>query len=318
MKHKPLFVPLFISILLIPSFSLGQMTQGEIGLAMDQLYKNKSIPITATVGDLWLMRNYIFAKKGYKFKNEDLGNYYRTHFGFKGEYTNVDKSLTELDKELIKLIQAKEIKEKKEAQSVTIKNATFLLRDGKLLVPQTVSAPEISNPAYKYITMDRMSDKVFFINLESSYEFDAVECCGGEGVVRKYLKRFVYYPESEKMVPVPGVLLNQFELVDLLKDKYLFTNGLIFTDSYPGGGGSAPTVYIYDLESFKLLGKVPDLHLNHGMVEIKDSQDAIMEIWTIKPAKYPNVIRGLYLFINGKLIKTGLKVEEKGAWFYAG
>lgn len=62
--------------------------------------------------ELRLVRNEIFARHGYIFKNRDLANYFSTKDWYEAKYMNVDSLLTDADKKNIKLIldAEKEIK----------------------------------------------------------------------------------------------------------------------------------------------------------------------------------------------------------------
>jgi len=58
--------------------------------------------------ELRIIRNEIFAKKGYIFKSEDLKNHFEKENWYKPLFPNVDKYLTDLERENIKVLQQKE------------------------------------------------------------------------------------------------------------------------------------------------------------------------------------------------------------------
>jgi len=59
--------------------------------------------------DLRLCRNLIFARYGYRFKDENLNSYFSAYDWYRPSYDNVDDRLTDNDKQLIKTIRELEI-----------------------------------------------------------------------------------------------------------------------------------------------------------------------------------------------------------------
>lgn len=75
--------------------------------------------------ELRLMRNQIFAEKGYIFKSEDLHMYFKTFDWYKPQYSNVDSLLTDLDRKNVQTIfkVENEKKEELERRMIRISNA---------------------------------------------------------------------------------------------------------------------------------------------------------------------------------------------------
>lgn len=294
----------------------AQFSQDDIKEGLEELYEGKAISPLYSIGDLWLMRNYIFAEKGYAFNNARLSSFYNQHFGFNGTSKNVNAKLTPKDKEVIAQIQARENRLKAERKSCTIRMKTFLLRDGKMTYPKGVSGPELDDLSYKYLSCKPISEHLFILNVASDFHIETVSCCGGEGAITKNLRVFVYDSRTQKLKEIPQRIVQDFEVASIQKEKYLFMRSLPFSSAafHP----NAPTVRIYELENFKLLGEVSQVFFE-GMREIKDPKDAIMEIWHVHEVlAYPHLKKGLYIFVNGKLIKTTLNEKLEAPMYFAG
>ncbi len=85
---------------LFPEATIRELRSEEIG--------NK------TEKELQLMRNEIFARKGYVFKNKDLMEYFLSEGWYEPKYENVDSMLTEIEKENIKKIREEEQRRKQQ------------------------------------------------------------------------------------------------------------------------------------------------------------------------------------------------------------
>jgi hypothetical protein len=61
-----------------------------------------------TSWDLKIMRNEIYARRGYIFKTDDMKNYFNQQRWYKPRYINVEPMLTEMEKKNVKFIQSYE------------------------------------------------------------------------------------------------------------------------------------------------------------------------------------------------------------------
>jgi hypothetical protein len=78
----------------------GKFTQASLRL----LSREELIKLTKS--DLKIMRNEIFARYGYKFSTGgEMDKYFKNQDWYSGQHDNVDKFLTDLEKENIKLMQ---------------------------------------------------------------------------------------------------------------------------------------------------------------------------------------------------------------------
>ena len=71
----------------------------------DQIRFQKYILAGKTKSELRLMRNEIFARYGYRFRSNDLKEWFEQKRWYHPSRNNVDSLLTEIDKENIRLIQ---------------------------------------------------------------------------------------------------------------------------------------------------------------------------------------------------------------------
>ena len=74
-----------------------------------------------SVGELRIIRNEIFARKGYIFNSEDLRTHFSTFDWYEPKYANVDSLLTELDKKNIQNLLELERKKKEEFERSIIR-----------------------------------------------------------------------------------------------------------------------------------------------------------------------------------------------------
>jgi len=78
----------------------GKFTQASL------ILMSREELIKMSKSDLKIMRNEIFARYGYKFKSGgEMDNYFKNQDWYTRQHDNVDKFLTDLEKENIKLIQ---------------------------------------------------------------------------------------------------------------------------------------------------------------------------------------------------------------------
>lgn len=83
-----------------------RISNGDLSLLDTKLDVISLEPLSKN--DLRILRNMIYAKHGYKFKSDDLKEFFRKFSWYKPQYTNVDAMLSDLDLENIKLIQGYE------------------------------------------------------------------------------------------------------------------------------------------------------------------------------------------------------------------
>ena len=95
------FKLLTIFLVLNQIICFGQSEPDQVKLSEFYLYGK-------TVSELRIMRNEIFARYGYKFKSDDLSEYFSKQPWYNGKYDNVDTYLTDVDRYNINLIKQKE------------------------------------------------------------------------------------------------------------------------------------------------------------------------------------------------------------------
>lgn len=95
-----------------------------------------------------LMRNEIFARHGYIFKNEDLKEYFSSQPWYKPQFENVDDKLSEIEKLNIKRLVAKETRNRNSPFGLIVRQLRFLKLPMDLMdyqgIPSVSSEPALA------------------------------------------------------------------------------------------------------------------------------------------------------------------------------
>lgn len=294
-------------LMLNPSLSFCQLSAYQLKQIVESPQVESKLA-SLSIGDLWILRNYIFAKHGYNFKNTDLSWYYAESYGFEPNKGNINEKLSQEEKELVKLIRAEEEKKKLANRKFRIGEDEFRLKNGKLYLPQGIISDPISDEAYQFISYTDLSEELYIVNIESAYFIGDVECCGAIGAKNKVIRQFLFYPKIRKWVEVPKEIYMDSFIDNLIEDKYLFVLNHIFSGAH--------TLRIYDKDSFQLLTEIEQIEHFEGLQE----EEKGLPIWTIltEQVEYPYIYRQLYYFKKGQITKTDKIEKVKAEWYFAG
>ncbi|MEO0473063.1 MAG: YARHG domain-containing protein [Bacteroidota bacterium] len=298
---------LFTLILLAGNLSLGQMSVLDIELAVEKFHANpKAENRLMTVGDLWLMRNYVFAKHGYLFSNPQLAKFYEKGYGFKGETKDVNQRLSDADKALIQLFLQKEKDLKKAWRQLEVAGDTFFLEKGRLILPADVNSSSLSHPDARYLSGQKLSEEIYLIYLESDYYIGDVACCGARGARNRVLKQFLYDGSTKHLREVPDAITRGQFVRRLVDDAYLFVFNEILSGPH--------RLKIYRLSDFQLIGEIKELY----QIEAKQTAQGLLIQNLEEHLGYPYRNSRIFYFKEGKLIRTGKVEKIDASMFYAG
>lgn len=255
-----------------------------------------------TVGDLWLVRNYIFAKHGYHFKNPKLNSYFQEAFEFICDNPNAHNLLTADEVKMVALLRQVETEKKLTLQTVTIRRDTFSLRNHQLVNKGEAIS---SSPEYHYISSDFLENGLHLIQISSAYDIGDLGCCGERGVKNKVVKQYLYYPLGQKLLEIPDPITQDRYIEEIFKHQFIFVFNHIFSGAH--------SLEIFTLDGFQKLGELDEIE---GM-EIKEEE---VEIWEFmdKKTEFPYKYRRKWIFRDGVLKRTDIVEKVEAAWYFAG
>ena len=103
LKHEIYAGPISSSIAVNRYFQAKQILAGNIDKLNEPL--NDYGLALLTVTELRLLRNTVYARYGYIFKNDELAEYFKNFSWYTPTYSNVDDKLTDIDKQNLDLIK---------------------------------------------------------------------------------------------------------------------------------------------------------------------------------------------------------------------
>lgn len=125
---------LFFLCCLMTVSSYTQINPYEFDKVLESIETVEDIPPYISIGDLWLLRNYIFAKEKYKFKNDGLREFYELHYDVVGVHSNVSDRFTEREHTIINELKRRELILREEKTRDVILDHTFKVEKGKLIM----------------------------------------------------------------------------------------------------------------------------------------------------------------------------------------
>lgn len=296
---------LFFFLLVTMRVSYAQINPYEFDKVLESIETVEDIPPYLSIEDLWLLRNYIFAKEQYKFKNEGLKEFYELHYDLVGIRDNVSDRFTDRENKIINELKRREQILREEKTYDVILDHQFSLQNG-VLVMNGDNAYRILDKRARYIDTRQLGPELYSIQIESNYRIDIIGCCGTIGVTNDVVKQFLFYKSSGVLVEVPDQITIGKTIDQVIGDKYIFVLNDIFSGAHD--------LEIYDLTTFELLARVQQIE----SVTYIDSE--YIEIWrfTDQEAAYPYKYVRQYKFENGAL--KDMKVEQKvnAEWYFAG
>ncbi|MBB6464105.1 YARHG domain-containing protein [Flammeovirga kamogawensis] len=309
MKFISLFILLFI--IGIPNQTNGQFRQLD-QMEIEEMLEGEAFEVNIeklSLGDLWILRNYIFAKKGYRFRNSYLQELYDRNFRMLGDLDKVE--LTSREKDIVSKIRMREEKLSEDLRQTIIGKDTFEIRNGYLIstLIQLREEPHKIDQSIKTISCDTLDNNLYLIKMHSAYFIDDIECCLGDmWAINQVVEQYVFNSETRKLVVVPKHITKGKVVDKLIDHKYLIVT------SKPISG--PPIFELYNLESFQLVISFDEVAGYDIQGSTKIPEIIIREI-TDKNVEYPYKYIRENVFKEGHLIK-GKEEKTELYWYFAG
>ncbi|GAA0722195.1 hypothetical protein GCM10009430_24360 [Aquimarina litoralis] len=301
---RTLFAILLSSIIINTSLN-AQINPYEFDKAWDAIETIDDIPPYLSIGDLWLLRNYIFAKKQYRFKNTGLDEFYGMHYDLVGIYNDVSDQFTDREITIINELKHREELLRKEQTWDVIGDHHFELRNGKLIVDGDRIYP-IDHKKATYINTRQLGPTLYSIEIVSNYRVDIIGCCNEIGVTNDMLKQFFFDMTTNTVREIPDVITINKTIDQVIDNSYIFVLNNIFSGAH--------TLEIYDFKNFRFINKLEEIE---SIIYVDPDY---MEIWclTDREAELPYKYRRKFKFIRGTLTDTGIEEKVEVPWYFLG
>ena len=318
-----LFVFLLISLSVIACSQNTENKEKEKN-AIPQRVLTKEDLAEKNLYELRLLRNEIFARRGYKFKSKDLQKHFSQFKWYEPKHTDVNNELSAIDKQNINLILSLEEKRRNIPFDELIKGTWINIKYLKAL-SETKSAKQAQNAAY--LTAVIINEQIAHL----VYNFH-------EGVTRDYRlegNKIRMYEETAILDRFNRLVIQSKDRTDTL---FKVDNGTINLENYIGEvlfKGNYKNVETGKILSFESNGKISgmkpwnkynvrvdyfDMALNIDLIEFSSGSEQIRLTWEfsedtlklfkVKCVKWHETTSECMKISKGEAVNQYIKVPE--------